>query len=66
VPRQRHHEFLRFLWRSDGEFPPQSGPRTLIDACGTHEYLKSKNWLAAHRRSDPPLTPGVFYRLDLI
>jgi hypothetical protein len=25
LPRRRHHEFLRFLRRSDGKLPPESG-----------------------------------------
>jgi hypothetical protein len=25
LPRRRHHEFLRFLRRSDGQLPPESG-----------------------------------------
>ena len=48
--RHRHQEFLRFLRRLDGEFPPELSLHLVIDNYGTHSHPAVKAWLTRHPR----------------
>jgi transposase len=62
MPRHRHQEFLRFLRRLDGEFPPELDLHLVVDNYGTHKHPKVKNWLpnpdALNSTSRPPVPRG--------
>ena len=48
--QHRHQEFLRFLKRLDGEFPPGKALHLVLDNYGTHGHPKVREWLAKHPR----------------
>jgi len=49
-PRHRHQEWLRFLRRLDGEFPPQIQLHLVMDNYGTHKQPHVRAWLKKHPR----------------
>jgi transposase len=49
-PRHRHQEWLRFLRRLDGEFPPQIQLHLVMDNYGTHKQPRVRAWLKKHPR----------------
>lgn len=49
-PKHRHQEFLRFLKRLDGEFPPGLMLHLILDNYGTHGHAKVRHWLERHPR----------------
>ena len=48
--RHRHQEWLRFLRRLDGEFPPQIQLHLVMDNYGTHKEPQVQAWLKKHPR----------------
>ena len=48
--RHRHQEWLRFLRRLDGEFPPQIELHLVMDNYGTHKEPQVQAWLKKHPR----------------
>jgi transposase len=48
--RHRHQEWLRFLRRLDGEFPPQMQLHLVMDNYGTHKQPQVRAWLKKHPR----------------
>jgi transposase len=49
-PRHHHQEWLRFLRRLDGEFPPQIPLHLVMDNYGTHKQPHVRAWLKKHPR----------------
>jgi transposase len=66
TPRHRHQEFLRFLRRLDGEFPPELDLHLVVDNYGTHKHPQGKHWLAKHRRFKLHFTPTSSSWLNLV
>jgi transposase len=66
MPRHRHQEFLRFLRRLDGQFPPELDLHLVVDNYGTHKHAKVKSWLAKHRRFKLHFTPTSSSWLNLV
>ena len=66
VPRHRHQEFLTFLHRLDGEFPPALDLHLILDNYGTHKHPKVRRWLARHRRFHLHFTPTSASWLNLV
>src|SRR3984893_6640610 len=66
MARHRHQEFLRFLRRLDGQFPPELDLHLVVDNYGTHKHAKVKNWLAKHRRFKLHFTPTSSSWLNLV
>src|SRR6267143_836426 len=66
MPRHRHQEFLRFLRRLDGQFPPELDLHLVVDNYGTHKHAKVKHWLAKHRRFKLHFTPTSSSWLNLV
>ncbi len=64
--RHRHQEFLRFLKRLDGEFPPEKKLRLVMDNYGTHKHPSVKSWLQRHPRFVPHFIPTSSSWLNLI
>ena len=48
--RHRHQEWLKFLRRLDGEFPPQLQLHLVMDNYGTHKEPHVQAWLKKHPR----------------
>ena len=48
--RHRHQEWLKFLRRLDGEFPPQRPLHLVMDNYGTHKEPHVQAWLKKHPR----------------
>ncbi len=66
VPRHRHQEFLQFLRRLDGEFPPALDLHLILDNYGTHTHPKVRRWLARHPRFHLHFTPTSASWLNLV
>jgi transposase len=66
MPHHRHQEFLCFLRRLDGAFPPELDLHLAVDNYGTHKHLKVENWLAKHRRFKLHFTPTSSSWLNLV
>ena len=66
VPRHRHQEFLKFLHRLDGEFPPALDLHLILDNYGTHTHPKVRRWLARHPRFHLHFTPTSASWLNLV
>jgi transposase len=66
MPRHRHQEFLRFLRRLDGEFPPELDLHLVVDNYGTHKHPQVKHWLAKHRRFKLHFTPTSSSWLNVV
>ena len=66
VPRHRHQEFLKFLRRLDGEFPPALDLHLILDNYGTHKHPKVRRWLARHPRFHLHFTPTSASWLNLV
>lgn len=49
-PRHRHQEFLRFLRRLDGEFPPPTSLHLILDNYGIHGHARVRTWLRKRPR----------------
>ena len=64
--RHRHQEFLRFLKRLDGEFPPEKKLHLVMDNYGTHKHPSVKSWLQRHPRFVPHFIPTSSSWLNLI
>ena len=48
--RHRHQEWLKFLRRLDGEFPPELQLHLVMDNYGTHKEPHVQAWLKKHPR----------------
>ena len=48
--RHRHQEWLKFLRRLDGEFPPELALHLVMDNYGTHKEPHVQAWLEKHPR----------------
>ena len=66
LPRQRHQEFLTFLRRLDGEFPPEVALHLILDNYGTHTHPKVQRWLARRPRFHLHFTPTSSSWLNLV
>jgi transposase len=64
--RHRHQEFLKFLKRLDGEFPPEKKLHLVMDNYGTHKHPDVKSWLQRHPRFVPHFIPTSSSWLNLI
>jgi transposase len=64
--RHRHQEFLRFLRRLDGEFPPDLSLHLVIDNYGTHSHPAVKAWLQRHPRFVVHFVPTSSSWLNLV
>jgi len=64
--RHRHQEFLKFLKRLDGEFPPEKKLHLVMDNYGTHKHPNVKNWLQRHPRFVSHFIPTSSSWLNLI
>ena len=64
--RHRHHEFLRFLRRLDGEFPAPTPLHLVLDNYGTHKHPKVKAWLQRHPRFVAHFIPTSSSWLNLV
>ena len=64
--RHRHHEFLRFLRRLDGEFPAPTPLHLVLDNYGTHKHPKVKAWLERHPRFVAHFIPTSSSWLNLV
>lgn len=65
-PRHRHQEFLKFLRRLDGEFPPRLELHLVMDNYGTHKTSEVKLWLEKHPRFKPHFIPTSSSWLNLV
>jgi len=64
--RHRHQEFLHFLKRLDGEFPPELDPHVVMDNYGTHKHPRVQAWLKRHPRFVPHFIPTSSSWLNLV
>jgi hypothetical protein len=64
--RHRHQEFLKFLKRLDGEFPPEKKLHLVMDNYGTHKHPHVRAWLQRHPRFVPHFIPTSSSWLNLI
>jgi transposase len=64
--RHRHQEFLKFLKRLDGEFPPEKKLHLVMDNYGTHKHPHVQEWLQRHPRFVPHFIPTSSSWLNLI
>ena len=64
--RHRHQEFLRFLRRLDGEFPPALSLHLVMDNYGTHSHPAVKAWLKRHPRFVIHFVPTSCSWLNLV
>jgi transposase len=64
--RHRHQEFLKFLKRLDGEFPPEKKLHLVMDNYGTHTHPHVQEWLQRHPRFVPHFIPTSSSWLNLI
>lgn len=65
-PRHRHQEFLKFLRRLDGEFPPGKTLHLILDNYGTHGHPRVRRWLQRHPRFVLHFIPTSSSWLNLI
>ena len=65
-PKHRHQEFLAFLKRLDGEFPPGLQLHIILDNYGTHGHSKVRAWLAKHPRMVLHFIPTSSSWLNLV
>ncbi len=64
--RHRHQEFLHFLKRLDGEFPPELDLHVVMDNYGTHKHPRVQAWLKRHPRFVPHFIPTSSSWLNLV
>jgi transposase len=64
--RHRHQEFLHFLKRLDGEFPPELDLHVVMDNYGTHKHSRVQAWLKRHPRFVPHFIPTSSSWLNLV
>ena len=65
-PRHRHHEFLRFLRRLDGEFPPPTSLHLILDNYAIHGHSRVRTWLRKRPRFVLHFIPTSSSWLNLI
>jgi transposase len=65
-PRHRHQEFLKFLRRLDGEFPPGKTLHLILDNYGTRGHPRVRRWLQRHPRFVLHFIPTSSSWLNLI
>ena len=64
--RHRHQEWLKFLRRLDGEFPPQLQLHLVMDNYGTHKEPHVQAWLKKHPRFVCHFVPTSSSWLNLV
>src|ERR1700722_6032726 len=64
--RHRHQEWLRFLRRLDGEFPPEIELHLVMDNYGTHKEPQVQAWLKKHPRFVSHFIPTSSSWLNLV
>jgi transposase len=64
--RHRHQEWLKFLRRLDGEFPPELQLHLVMDNYGTHKEPHVQAWLKKHPRFVCHFVPTRFSWLNLV
>jgi transposase len=64
--RHRHQEWLKFLRRLDGEFPPQLKLHLVMDNYGTHKEPHVQAWLKRHPRFVCHFVPTSSSWLNLV
>ena len=64
--RHRHQEWLKFLRRLDGEFPPRLKLHLVIDNYGTHKEPHVQAWLKKHPRFVCHFVPTSSSWLNLV
>jgi transposase len=64
--RHRHQEWLKFLRRLDGEFPPQLQLHLVMDNYGTHKEPHVQAWLKQHPRFVCHFVPTSSSWLNLV
>lgn len=65
-PRHRHQEFLRFLRRLEGEFPPPSCLHLILDNYAIHGHARVRTWLRQRPRFVLHFIPTSSSWLNLI
>ena len=65
-PRHRHQEFLRFLRRLDGEFPPPTSLHLILDNYAIHGHPRVRSWLRRRPRFVLHFIPTSSSWLNLI
>ncbi len=65
-PRHRHQEFLRFLRRLDGEFPPPTSLHLILDNYAIHGHARVRTWLRKRPRFVLHFIPTSSSWLNLI
>jgi hypothetical protein len=64
--RHRHQEFLHFLKRLDGEFPPELDLHLMMENYGTHKHPRVQAWLKRHPRFVAHFIPTSSSWLNLV
>ena len=64
--RHRHQEWLKFLRRLDGEFPPELPLHLVMDNYGTHKEPHVQAWLKKHPRFVCHFVPTSSSWLNLV
>src|ERR1700691_6569011 len=64
--RHRHQEWLKFLRRLDGEFPPELPLHLVMDNYGTHKESHVQAWLKKHPRFVCHFVPTSSSWLNLV
>ena len=64
--RHRHQEWLKFLRRLDGEFPPELSLHLVMDNYGTHKEPRVQMWLKKHPRFVCHFVPTSSSWLNLV
>ena len=64
--RHRHQEWLKFLRRLDGEFPPELKLHLVMDNYGTHKEPHVQAWLSKHPRFVSHFVPTSSSWLNLV
>jgi len=64
--RHRHQEWLKFLRRLDGEFPPELKLHLVMDNYGTHKEPHVQAWLKKHPRFVCHFVPTSSSWLNLV
>ena len=64
--RHRHQEWLKFLRRLDGEFPPELPLHLVMDNYGTHKEPHVQAWLKKHPRLVCHFVPTSSSWLNLV
>ena len=65
-PRHRHQEFLRFLRRLDGEFPPPTSLHLILDNYAIHGHARVRTWMRKRPRFVLHFIPTSSSWLNLI